>query len=416
MDISLYILLLVLILITCQQLLPIHVPIWVIMLAGAVANIVFQQITIIKSFYAVNWNVMGFLFGVFFLAQYLEKVRITGYLTEKVLKKNRSHFFLLAGLMFLSAISSMFLMNDAVAIIGVPVCLRVAKRFQMSSTPWLLTLAFSVTIGSMMSPIGNPQNLLIAVSGVFDHPFVQYFSYFFVPSFLCLGLLLVFIYLRYYTVWKVVKPHGLAEFKQPYVKKRDVIIASLSIFLFLLGVLIKVLLISVRGGLNVPFCWIALCSVAPVFIFSSKRVKVLRKMDWCTLVFFVSMFIVMSAVWQSNSVQAWVRHLPQSTLSVFSIIGVSTVLSQLISNVPTAALYLPVLSHLGAQLHHYLALVCGATISGMLTIVGAASNLIILQNVQQRNEPGFSAFEFMAVGLPLGLLCLVIYYLYLVII
>ncbi|MGQ9781321.1 MAG: SLC13 family permease [Nitrososphaeria archaeon] len=50
---------------------------------------------------------------------------------------------------------------------GTPIMLSLAKKMKISSKPLLLTLAFSVTIGSTMTPMGNPQNLLIAlVSGV----------------------------------------------------------------------------------------------------------------------------------------------------------------------------------------------------------------------------------------------------------
>ena len=123
----------------------------------------------------------------------------------------------------------------------------------------------------------------------------------------------------------------------------------------------------------------------------------------------------MKSVWQSALVQGAVLHLSPHLLTISGIMALSTLLSQFISNVPTAALYLPILAHFGAKAPQYLALVCGATISGMLTIVGAASNVIILQNVQQRGKLGFSAFEFMAIGMPLGLICLVIYYLFLVV-
>ena len=48
---------------------------------------------------------------------------------------------------------------------GPPVVLLLARKHGMSAKLLLLALAFAVTIGSVASPIGNPQNLLIALVG-----------------------------------------------------------------------------------------------------------------------------------------------------------------------------------------------------------------------------------------------------------
>ena len=65
---------------------------------------------------------------------------------------------------------SAFLMNDTLAIIGTPLVLHYASRQKVSPKLLLLALAFAVTIGSAMSPIGNPQNLLIALDGGIVRP------------------------------------------------------------------------------------------------------------------------------------------------------------------------------------------------------------------------------------------------------
>jgi Na+/H+ antiporter NhaD/arsenite permease-like protein len=45
-------------------------------------------------------------------------------------------------------------MNDTIAIIGTLLMILLAKRNNISTK--LLCLAFAITIGSVMSPIGNP--------------------------------------------------------------------------------------------------------------------------------------------------------------------------------------------------------------------------------------------------------------------
>ena len=52
----------------------------------------------------------------------------------------------------------------------------------MDVKPLLLTLAFAVTVGSAATPMGNPQNLLIAVASGLDAPVLQFAYYLLDPG------------------------------------------------------------------------------------------------------------------------------------------------------------------------------------------------------------------------------------------
>ena len=54
--------------------------------------------------------------------------------------------------------------------------------------------------------------------------------------------------------------------------------------------------------------------------------------------------------------------------------------SQVVSNVPAAAMYLPILTQGSVSAVQYMALAAGCTIAGNLTIFGAPSNVIIVQH------------------------------------
>jgi Na+/H+ antiporter NhaD/arsenite permease-like protein len=58
----------------------------------------------------------------------------------------------------------------------------------------LLALAFAVTIGSVMSPIGNPQNLSIALNGKIGNPFITLFKFLLIPT--IINLFLAYILLK----------------------------------------------------------------------------------------------------------------------------------------------------------------------------------------------------------------------------
>ena len=89
----------------------------------------------------------------------------------------------------------------------------------------------------------------------------------------------------------------------------------------------------------------------------------------------------------------------------------SALLSQLVSNVPLVALALPLVHSVSSHAEAMLALAAGSTIAGNLTLIGAASNIIIVQAAERRGEHlGF--WHFLAVGAPLTLVNLLVYRLF----
>jgi Na+/H+ antiporter NhaD/arsenite permease-like protein len=91
----------------------------------------------------------------------------------------------------------------------------------------------------------------------------------------------------------------------------------------------------------------------------------------------------------------------------------SVILSQFISNVPMVALYLPVLNQLEATTNLYMALAAGSTIAGNLTILGAASNVIIVQSYESRVRETVTFREFIRIGLPLTVVQVAVYWIFL---
>jgi Na+/H+ antiporter NhaD/arsenite permease-like protein len=95
------------------------------------------------------------------------------------------------------------------------------------------------------------------------------------------------------------------------------------------------------------------------------------------------------------------------------ILGVSVLLSQLLSNVPLVALYLPVLVQAGAMTKGMMALAAGSTVAGNLTILGAASNVIIIQNAEKKYGATLNFGDFVRIGVPLTIINVGVYWLFL---
>ena len=406
------VLLAVFILIAVRRIGRYRFQIWQIMLLGAIAVLVTLQITPLNALKAINVDVMLFLFGVFIIGQALEESGYLSYLSTRLLRKARSLDILVLLVLLGAGGMSAFLMNDTLAIIGTPVVLLIARKNNdsiKSSKILLLTLAFAVTIGSVTSPIGNPQNLLVAINGDITNPFITFFKFLLVPT--IVNLFLAYLMIRLFFR----RQFSHKELIYPSEAIKDVQLARLTqISLIILIALIVVKIVLVFAGVPIDFrlTYIALAAAAPILLFSPKRFSVVKKIDWSTLVFFAAMFILMASVWDSGFFQSVLNGTAVNLTSNGMIMAVSVILSQFISNVPLVALYLPLIVHAGATTTGLMALAAGSTIAGNLTILGAASNVIIIQNAEKKGKETLTFFDFMKVGAPLTVINILVYWLY----
>ena len=408
--ISLAVLLLVFLLIAVRQIGKIRLQIWHIMALGAMAVLVTGQISPLNALKAINPDVMLFLFGMFVVGEALEESGYLSHLSHRLFGRARSLDSLVLLILFGMGTLSAFLMNDTLAIVGTPVVLALATKFKANHKVLLLSLAFAVTIGSVMSPIGNPQNLLVAMNGEVDNPFVTFQRFLFLPTMICLFLAYLLLRMNYREDFRSRCPAWREE------SVSDPKLAFLSqISLVLLTMLVLAKIATVFAGLDIDFrlTYIALACALPILLFSPRRVSVVRHVDWPTLIFFIAMFVLMESVWESDIVQRAMDSVFPNVTSLGTILVASIVLSQFISNVPLVALYLPALLEQEVSTRQLMALAAGSTIAGNLTILGAASNVIIIQNAEAKGGQTLTFWDFVKVGLPLTILCGGVYWLFL---
>lgn len=407
---SVIILLIVFILIAVRQLVNIRYQIWQAMLLGALGVLFTGQISPLEALGTINIDVMLFLFGMFVIGQALDESGYLSYLAYRTFRRARSLNDLILLILFGIGTLSAFLMNDTLAIIGTPVMLLLAKRAGAPPKILLLALAFAITIGSVMSPIGNPQNLLIAINGKVTNPFVTFFKYLLVPT--MVNLLLAYLLLRLF-YRKHFHSKLLISSQEPMKDRRLAKLSQVSLILVIVLVLAKIVTVFLGLQLDFRLTYIALVSAFPIILLSPKRLGVVRRIDWYTLIFFASMFVLMESVWDSGFFQSMINAMHLNLASIGVTMGVSVLLSQLISNVPLVALYLPLLVRLGASVKGMMALAAGSTIAGNFSILGAASNVIIIQNAEKNSGDTLTFLDFMKVGVPLTIVNVIVYWLFL---
>ena len=408
--ISVAILLVVFSLIAVRQIGKIKLEIWQVMTFGALACLLTGQISPTDALMSINLDVILFLFGMFVVGVGLEESGYLSHISYKIFKRAKTPDELIILILFVIGVASAFLMNDTLAIIGTPVVLHLSRKHKTSPKLLLLTLAFAVTIGSVMSPIGNPQNLLIALEGNIKNPFILFFKFLLIPT--ILNLAIAFFVLRFF--YKDDFHNGSLNHSEELIKNKDLArLAKVSLYLIVIMVILKISIVT--AGINIDFrlTYISLVASLPILILAKQKYEILKNVDWKTLIFFVSMFILMQSVWNSGFIQGIIGNMNINITNLLMIFIVSIVLSQFISNVPLVALYLPMLLEAGASSKEMVALAAGSTIAGNLFILGAASTVIIIQNAEKKSNETITFLEFAKVGIPLTILNTIVYYVYL---
>lgn len=375
------------------------------MLLGAVGMLITGEVALVDALHSVDVGIMVFLFCMFVVGAALEESGLLVRMSGAVLGRFGTGPCFILALVFAAGIGSAILMNDTLAVIGTPLVLGYARMTGVSPKVLLLALAFSVTTGSVTSPIGNPQNLLVATAGGFSDPVVTFFIALAPPTAIALLLVCVFLLLidpalLHLRIDRTISEVSVAD---PGLSR----LACLS--LIVIAVLIAAtVLLSLGGGTGIPLPAIAMVAAFPLLLFSSRRLDLLRQVDWPTLIFFAAMFVVMEGVRESGAVAGIFQDIGPAAIGIPAIIALGIVLSQFVSNVPFVALALPILVDAGVGEAEMLALAAGSTIAGNLTVIGAASNVIIVQGAERRGvHLGF--FAFMKVGLPLTLMQATVY-------
>ncbi|MCL5420068.1 MAG: SLC13 family permease [Candidatus Marsarchaeota archaeon] len=397
-------------LIAVRQIGRIRLQIWQIILGGAIVVLLTGQISISAAASYIDPTVIIFLMGIFILGEAMVRSGYIQYLAHRLFRRFGSVDHLVLAIIFSLGFASMFMLNDTMAIIGTPIIMLFAVKERINPKLMLLSLAFAITIGSVASPIGNPQNLLVASSGLVSEPFVTFFSNLLIPT--VINLFIAYIVLRLFFR----EEFGNKSLVHTNISIKDKELAKLcKISIVLLG--ISILTYTVLGALGMSnglsFAYIAIIVALPILLFSKERIQIIKGIDWSTIVFFIALFVLVGSVWQSGFFQNAINGLHLDISQIPTILIVNILGSQLISNVPMTLLYLKLLSYTHVTTAAAMALVIGSTIAGNLFILGAASNVIIIQMAEKKYKSSLSFLDFARVGIVVTVLNALVYWTFL---
>jgi Na+/H+ antiporter NhaD/arsenite permease-like protein len=143
-------------------------------LLGAVLMIVFHVISADDAYASIDLPILGLLFATMVVGGYLKGAGMFKHLGKLLAWRSQGGRDLLCRVCVVTALASALFTNDTCCVVLTEFVLELAAERNLPAKPFLLALATSANIGSSATPIGNPQNLVIAFNSK-----ITFLSFFF---------------------------------------------------------------------------------------------------------------------------------------------------------------------------------------------------------------------------------------------
>ncbi len=313
----------------------------------------------------VDWPTVQTLAGLLILTKAVELSGFLMWLAHRVVHRVHSERALAALLIGLAAGLSMLVTNDVALFVVIPLVLSLNRLTPLPVKRLTIFAALAVNAGSILTPLGNPQNLFLwQVSGVSFAAFI----YALLP--LCAALTAMLYAVAFFAF----KPRALDLSRDAPTQPVDRVYAAVAALFFVAFVLLA----------DSHHAAIGLAAVGLAFLV--WRRDAVLKIDWPLLLIFVLMFIVLRSV----AALPWIK-------ATIAAIGIETplrafvagaVLSQGISNVPAAIM-------LAEFTHDWRALAFGVSVGGFGLGIGSLANLIAIRLAKERGA--WSAFHLLSI-------------------
>lgn len=333
----------------------------------------------------LDWNVLAMLFCLMAVVAGFRKIGVFQSLADvccKHLKSTRMLAFLLWNLCFFL---SMFVTNDVALITFVPfTCSLLQREDQRTILLRIVAIeAAAANLGSMATPIGNPQNLYLYSTysfsmGTFFKTILP------IVGISYIGLLCSLLLIPQQPLSMKLHPDTTESSFSFSARKKELLVYSV------LGVFC---LATVAGFVTHAVCF---CAVLLGIIAMDRRL--IRRVDWELLLTFVCFFLFSGNLQQIESVRAlMMRGLSGGVCLTAALV------SQVISNVPAAVL-LSGFTEQGKEL------LLGVDIGGLGTPIASLASLIAYQYYAKSKLANtakylwfFSVYQFIGLFLLLGI-------------
>ena len=297
----------------------------------------------------IDFRTLGILFGLMVIMQGFQRTGLFDRIGKNLLQKTGKLWQLILVLVMLCFFFSMLITNDVSLLTFVPFSILVLKKCgqEQAMIPTVILQTVAANLGSMLTPIGNPQNLYLY--GLMDCSIPEFMGIllpYTVMTFVLLLLSLLCIRGKGQEI--SCRMEEGTEIKQSR-KHRNLIYG----LLFLLALLVVARILPYGVLVTAVFLY--------TIIFDREALK---GADYALLVTFVSFFILIGNLGRISLIREALERFVSGREILTGVLA-----SQVISNVPAAVL-------LSGFTENYRDLLVGVNLGGLGTLIASMASLI----------------------------------------
>lgn len=370
------------------------------------------SITFKELFLAIDFNVVLMLLGIMITVGIFSDSGMPNKLADKLVAKIPSSLAAFIILSVLSGFVSAFIDNVATVLMIAPIGLAVAKKAEVSPVPVIISIAVSSNLQGAATLVGDTTSIMLG-----SYADMSFTDFFFLDGKLSifwaveLGALLTIPVLMF-IFRKDNKKIRLAEENIQVKSIFPTVLLLLNIAL-LIGFSFIPNKIETTNGIT---C-VAIAAAGLVwYVIKNKgatRKMLAESVDYATVLFLVFLFLIVATVEKAGIIadisEMFIKIGAGNVFLLYTLIVFGSVLfSAVIDNIPFVATMLPVIEGLAAGLPDvspyllYFGLLCGATLGGNLTPVGASANVVGI-GVLQKEGYTVKNSDFFKIGIPFTL-------------
>ncbi|MCI5605245.1 MAG: citrate transporter [Clostridia bacterium] len=307
----------------------------------------------------IDFRTLGLLFCLMTVMAGLQKTGVFGFMAENLLKRIHSTKSLIFILIMLCFFFSMLITNDVALITFVPFTLTVLDMLggdvkDKTIIPVVAMQTVAANLGSMLTPIGNPQNLYLhGISGLG------------VGEFMLLMLPYTVISFALLSAWALLRK-GEGDVKISFnektrIKKKGKVVIYSTLFC--------VCLITVAHALDYRVMLLVVIAMT-----AAADYRIFARVDYTLLLTFIAFFVFIGNMGRIPMFSNYINRIINGRECITGILS-----SQLISNVPAALL-------LSGFTDNIRPLIVGVNIGGLGTLIASMASLISFKYIGRENK------------------------------
>lgn len=377
---------------------PWRIPEAVWAAGGALALVIFGLVPWHDAAFAVGkgTDVYLFLTGMMLLSELARREGLFDFLAAVAVRQSRgsaSRLFLLA--YAIGTVVTVFMSNDATAVVLTPAVYAAATKAGAQPLPYLFVCAFIANAASFVLPISNPANLVIF--GAHMPPLPQWLAQFSLPSLLAIATT--------FAVHRYLQRDALTETIDADIALPVLSRAGATTGYGILCVAIALLIASFRG---MPLGWptLAVTALVAAVVLLGKREApwaTLKGMSWGVLVLVAGLFVLVQGLDYTGVLHA-LRALLHSAADASTTgtawgagVGVA-ITCNLINNLPMGLIAGSTVAaaHVGTLIQS--AITIGIDLGPNLSVTGSLATILWLTAIRREGED-VSAWQFLRLGM-----------------